>query len=71
MPVAEIQIGGNSFRKIRYVLGKIIICYENHSISVNNMYFCELCETDARFQKGGVIFANSAKMTRVSHGWNL
>ena len=29
---------------------------------------CEFCEKDARFQKGGVIFANSAKMTHVSHG---
>ena len=29
---------------------------------------CEFCEKDARFQKGGVIFANSAKKTHVSHG---
>ena len=28
----EIQLGGNSFRKIRYVFRKISIFYENHSI---------------------------------------
>ena len=71
MPVAEIQTGGNSFRKIRYLFRKIIIFNEHHSISANNTNFCEFCKKDARFQKGGVIFANSAKMAHVSHGYNL
>ena len=41
---------------------------EKHYISANNVNFCELCEKDARFQKGGVIFANCAKKTHVSQG---
>ena len=61
MPVAEIQTGGNSFRKITTF-------YENHYISAKHTNFCEFREKDARFQKGGVVFANSAKMTHVSHG---
>ena len=68
MPVAEIQIGGNSFRKILYFLGKSLFFYENHSISAKNVNFCELCEKDTRFQKGGVMFANYAKKTHVSQG---
>ena len=54
MPVAEIQIGGNSFRKIRYVLGKSLFFNENQSISTDNAKLCEFCETDARFQRGGI-----------------
>ena len=68
MRCGEIQIGGNSFRKIRYLLGEIVIFYENHSISAKNVNFCEFCEKDARFQKGDVIVANSAKKTHVSQG---
>ena len=45
-----------------------IIFYENHLISAKNVNFYELCEKDARFQKGGVISANSAKKTHVSQG---
>ena len=45
-----------------------IIFYENNSISATNVNFCEFCEKDARFQKGGVMFANSAKKTHVSQG---
>ena len=48
MPVAEIQIGGNSVRKIRYFLKKITIRYEKQSIPANNTHFFELCEKDAR-----------------------
>ena len=36
-----------------------------HTILANNVNFCEFCEKDARFQKGVVIFANSAKTTRT------
>ena len=69
MLVAEIQTGGNRFKKMRYFFRKIaIFVYENHSVSAKNTNFCELCEQDARFQKGGVIFANSAKKTHVSQG---
>ena len=68
MMVAEIQIGRNSFRKIRYSLGKSLCFNENHSISAKNVNFCEFCEKDARFQIGDVIFANSAKKTHVSQG---
>ena len=52
MMVAEIQIGGNSFKKVRYFFWKIVIFYENHSISAKHVNFCEFCEKDARFQKG-------------------
>ena len=34
-------------------------------------HFCEFCEKDARFQKGDVISAISAKKTHVSQGYNL
>ena len=40
--------------------------YEHHLISAKHVNFCEFCEKDARFQKGGVISANSAKKTHVS-----
>ena len=43
----------------------------NLSISAKNVNFCELCEKDARFQKGDVIFVISAKKTHVSQGYNL
>ena len=47
----EIQIGGNSFRKTWYFLGKSLFFYENHTISAKNTNFCEFCEKDARFQR--------------------
>ena len=43
----------------------------NLSISAKHVNFCEFCENDARFQKGGAIFANSPKKTHVSQGYNL
>ena len=49
MRCSEIQIGGNSFMKILYFLGKSSFFNENHSISAKNTNFCEFCEKDARF----------------------
>ena len=69
MPVAEIQTGGNSFRKMPYFFGKsLLFFYGNHLSSAEHTNFCEFCEKDECFQKGGAIFANSAKMTYVAHG---
>ena len=58
MRCSEIQIGGNSFREIRY-------------FSVKSCFFTKIIQfrrKNVHFQKKGVIFANSAKMTHVSHG---
>ena len=61
-----------NFRKVRHCLGKSLrFFYENHLFPAKNVNFCEFCKKDACFQKGGVIFANSAKMAHVSHGYNL
>ena len=56
-------------------LEKTVLClrislfvYEHHLFFPKNINFCELCEKDTRFQKGGVIFANSEKQTHVSQG---
>ena len=50
-------MGGNSFRKIRYFLGKSLFSYGNHSISTKNTTtFCEFCEKDARFSEGSANF---------------
>ena len=71
MPVAEIQTGGNSFNKIRYLFSK------NHYFLRKSRNFDKLIISSANSAKKthvfrkGVIFANSAKMTHVSHGWNL
>ena len=42
----EIQIGGNRFREIRILFRDIVIFYENQSISVKNIDFCD---KDLRF----------------------
>ena len=40
--------------------------YGNDLISAKNINFYEFCENDARFQKGDVISANSAKKAAFS-----
>ena len=53
---SEIQICGNSFRKIRYFSGKSRFFLrkslnfgEKHTFSEKGRHFCEICENDARF----------------------
>ena len=64
----QILTGGSSFKKIWYILGKSLLFYENHSISAENANFCE---KDARFQKGGVIFARKKTEGRTPGRWQM
>ena len=49
MPVAEIQLGGKSFKNIRYVFRKFGIFTKITQFRRTIIFFCELCEKGARF----------------------